>query len=210
MKRTAILSAASLLASAASAQEHHKQHHVPRSAEEYKKILETPDRDGWQKPHELITAMALRKDEVMADVGAGSGYFTRRFARHARKVYAVDLDAKLLEYAKASSPPNVETILAMPDDPKLPKASVDTIFICDALHHIEARPAYYSKLARALRPGGRIVIVDFHKRELPVGPPPAMKLSPEQVTQELEAAGFVSTNSHGFLPHQYFLEFKRK
>ena len=192
------------------AQEHHQQHHPPRSADEYAKVLESPDRDAWQKPQEVIAALALRKDEIVADLGAGSGYFTRRLAHHAAKVYAVDLDAQLLEKAKTSSPANVETVVATPDDPRLGAASVDTVFICDVLHHIEARPAYYAKLERALKPGGRIVIVDFYKRRLPIGPPPAMKLSPAQVKQEFAAAGFKLSKSHGFLPHQYFLEFKRK
>lgn len=192
------------------AQEHHQQHHPPRSADEYAKVLESPDRDAWQKPQEVIAALALCTDEIVADLGAGSGYFTRRLAHHAAKVYAVDLDAQLLEKAKTSSPANVETVVATPDDPRLGAASVDTVFICDVLHHIEARPAYYAKLERALKPGGRIVIVDFYKRRLPIGPPPAMKLSPAQVKQEFAAAGFKLSKSHGFLPHQYFLEFKRK
>jgi arsenite methyltransferase len=188
----------------------HKQHHPPRSAGEYAKVLEDPARDAWQKPHEVIMALALRKDETVADIGAGSGYFTRRLARHAAKVYAVDIDAELLAKAKTSSPANVETVLGAPDDPKLPAGSVDTIFICDVLHHIDARPAYYAKLKQALKPGGRIVIVDFYKHELPIGPPPAMKLEPEQVKAEFAAAGFSAAKSHDFLPHQYFLEFTVK
>jgi arsenite methyltransferase len=196
------------LAWAAAAQQHDQKHHPPGSADEYAKILEDPKRDAWQKPHEVIMALGLRQDEIVADLGAGSGYFTRRLARHAGKVYAVDLDSKLLEKAKASSPPNVEGVLATADDPKLAEASVDTIFICDVLHHIDARPAYYTKLAKALKPRGRVVIVDFHERKLPVGPPPAMKLAPGRVRRELEAAGFTLEKSHTFLPYQYFLEFR--
>lgn len=191
-------------------QVHNQHHHPPRSADDYAKVLESPDRDAWQKPHEVIEALALRKDEIVADIGAGSGYFTRRLARHAAKVYAVDLDPKLLEKAKASSPANVETIVATADDPKLAPASVDTIFICDVLHHIDARPAYYARLKAALKPGGRIVIIDFYKRKLPVGPPPAMKLAPKQVKDEFAAAGFAAARAHSFLPHQYFLEFKSR
>ncbi len=196
MKRLAPIMIAAT--AAVGAQERH-QHHPPRSADGYAKVLESPERDAWQKPHEVIAALALRKDEVVADVGAGSGYFTRRLARHAAKVYAVDLDSKLLEKAKASSPANVATVTAAPDDQKLGAASVDTLFICDVLHHIDGRPAYYAKLAKALKPGGRIVIVDFHKRELPIGPPPAMKLTPQEVRRELRAAGFALAKSHGFL-----------
>jgi predicted methyltransferase len=186
------------------------QHHPPRSAEEYARVLENPARDAWQKPHEVLTALALSPEEVIADIGAGSGYFARRFAHHAKKVYAVDIDAKLIERPRAQAPPNVEHVLAAPDDPKLAPASVDTIFFCDVLHHVSNRPAYYAKLEQALKPGGRIVIVDFYKRPLPVGPPVEMKLSEQQVQAELEAAGFRLVSSHSFLPHQYFLEFRRK
>ncbi|MBM3811465.1 MAG: methyltransferase domain-containing protein [Acidimicrobiia bacterium] len=183
------------------------QSHPPRSAAEYAKVLENPARDAWQKPHEVIQALALKPQEAVADIGAGSGYFARRIAHHAAKLYAVDIDPKLLEMIRGA---NIETVLATHDDPKLPDASVDTIFICDVLHHIASRPAYYAKLAKALKPGGRIVIIDFYKKQLPVGPPVSMKLSEDEVKAEFEAAGFHIARSHDFLPHQYFLEFQRR
>jgi arsenite methyltransferase len=193
------------VAALASAQVHHQQH-PPRSADEYAKILEDPSRDAWQKPQEVIAALKLKPTEVIADIGAGSGYFTRRFARRVAKVYAVDIGEALL--AKTAGD-KIEGVLATAQDPKLPAASVDTIFICNVLHHIDHRDAYYGKLAGAIKPGGRIVIVDFHKRQLSVGPPASMKLSEDQVRGELSAAGFRQTAAHTFLPHQYFLEFKR-
>lgn len=185
------------------------QHHPPRDAGEYLKVLHHPTRDAWQKPHEVVQALALGKDEAIADIGAGGGYFARRFAHHAGRVLAVDVDEKLLAAARQDAPPNLETVLALHDDPKLALASVDTIFFCNVLHHIEGRPAYYGKLARALRSGGRIVMLDFHKRDLPVGPPVAMKLSKDEVVAEMKAAGFALDKEHDFLPHQYFLEFRR-
>jgi arsenite methyltransferase len=196
-----------LVALGASAQVAH-QEHPPRSAGEYARVLEDPSRDEWQKPHEVVMALKLRPDEVIADIGAGTGYFSRRFARHAGKVLAVDIDAKLLELAAKDAPPSLTTVLASPDDPKLAEHSVDTVFFCDVLHHIANRPAYYAKLKSALKPGGRIVIVDFHTRPLPVGPPPAMKLSPEAVALEMKAAGFHQTGSFAMLTHQYFLVFQ--
>lgn len=192
-----------------SPQVEHQKHHPPRNPEEYAKILENPQRDGWQKPHEVIQALKLRADEVVADIGAGSGYFARRFARHVKQVFAVDIDAKLLSILDKQGAPNIKNILAAPDNPRLADGSVDTVFICDVLHHIDNRPAYYTKLSKALKPGGRIVIVDFYKKPLPVGPPPAMKLSEEEVTAELKAAGYKVTDRHTFLPHQYFLVFQK-
>jgi ubiquinone/menaquinone biosynthesis C-methylase UbiE len=198
-----------VLAAVAAAQTEH-QHHPPHDAREYAKVLEDPGRDAWQLPHDVIMALDCKPNEVVADIGAGTGYFSRRIARHAAKVYAVDIDAKLLEMAKKNSPANVETVLAAPDDPKLPDGAVDTIFFCDVLHHIENRPAYYRKLARALKPGGRIVDIDFHKdKPTPFGPPEVMRISAESVVSELAAAGFRQTKSFDILPYQYFLVFRR-
>lgn len=206
MMRTLI---APLICLSALAQTSHQSHHPPRSAEAYERHLEGEERAQWQQPERVIETLALRGDEVAADIGAGSGYFTRRLAPHVAKVLAVDIDERLLERAKAASPGNVETVLGTLTDPKLPAGGVDTIFICDVLHHIEARAAYYEKLSAALKPGGRIVIVDFYKKELPVGPPPGMKLTPEEVTAEFKQAGFPTVKSHSFLEYQYFLEFRR-
>jgi len=184
------------------------EHHPPRSAEEYARVLNDPQRDGWQKPHEVIAALALRPDEVIADLGAGTGYFARRFAQHAAKVYAIDIDEELLKRVRAGAPANLETVLAAPDDPRLPEASLDTVFICDTLHHIANRAAYFPKLKKALKPGGRIVNIDFYKKPLPVGPPPGMKLSEEEVIAEFKAAGFRLVKTFDFLPYQYFLVFQ--
>ena len=196
------------LAAVAAAQTQH-QHHPPADAAEYARILEDPRRDVWQLPDQVILALELTRQETIADIGAGSGYFTRRFARHAKKVYAVDIDPKLLEMVRKNAPANVETVLATPDDPKLPEASVDTIFFCDVLHHIENRPGYYARLAKALKPGGRIVNIDFHKKPTPVGPPEAMRISEQDVIREFQAAGFRQTKSLDILPYQYFLTFQR-
>lgn len=173
-------------------------------------MLNDPARDAWQKPDEVISALGLKDTDVAADIGAGGGYFTRRLARRAAKVYAVDINADLLKIAAKDEPDNVVTVLAAPDDPKLPPSSVDLIFICDVLHHIENRPAYYRKLDAALKPGGRIVNIDFYKKDLPVGPPVSMKLSEQQVIDEFKAAGFKLARKHDMLPYQYFLEFERE
>jgi SAM-dependent methyltransferase len=185
-------------------------HHPPqRTAEEWARIYNDPRRAEWQKPDEVIRALGLKPHEVVADIGTGAGYFAHRMARHVAKVYAVDIDEALLRIAARSGPANVEFIVGAPDDPRLFDASVDTVFFCDVVHHIENRVAYYRRLARALRSGGRIVVIDFHKRPLPVGPPEGMKLTPEDVTGELRAAGFHLVRQHDFLPYQYFLVFER-
>jgi ubiquinone/menaquinone biosynthesis C-methylase UbiE len=196
-----------LLTPLALAQVQH-QNHPPRDSAEYARVLEDPSRDAWQKPHTVVSALALQPAETIADIGAGTGYFSRRFARHAGMVFAVDIDQKLLDIAAKDAPPSHSTILATPDDPRLSPASVDTIFFCDVLHHISGRPAYYRKIRAALKPGGRLVVIDFFKKPLPVGPSPAMKLSEDEVQSELSAAGFRLAKSFDFLPHQYFLVFR--
>jgi arsenite methyltransferase len=186
------------------------QHHPPRSAEEYAKVLDAPSREVWQKPDDVVKALELKPDESVADIGAGTGYFARRFAPHVSKVYAVDIDENLLKTAAEGAPPNLKTVVAAPDDPKLPELSIDVMFFCNVLHHIENRTVYYQKLARALKPGGRIVNIDFYKKPLPVGPPVDMKLSEEEVVAEFKAAGFSLVKTHSFLPYQYFQVFARK
>lgn len=197
--------------------EGHQAHHVPRSPEEWIRVLETPDRDGWQKPQQVVEALRLEPSSAVADIGAGSGYFSVRFAAAIGPqgtVYAGDIDAGLIEYLKQRADKaglkNLKPVLGKPDDPLLAPASIDLVFICDVIHHIENRGPYYKKLAQALRPGGRLAIVDFHKHELPVGPPPAMKIAKADLIAELEQTGFALREEFDFLPYQYFLVFEPK
>ena len=197
-----------ILSTVAFAQVPH-QHHPP-SSEEYAKVLEDPSRDEWQKPHDVVMALNLKSTDTIADIGAGTGYFARRFAMHAGKVYAVDIDQKLLDIAGKEAPANLTTVLATPDDPRLPDGSVDVIFFCDVLHHIENRAAYYPKLAKALKPGGRIVVIEFYKKDMPIGPPPSMKLSDDEVIAEFRGAGFTLAKRLDILPYQYYLFFDKR
>ena len=176
--------------------------------------LESPDRAGWQQPARVVETLRLRAGMTVADVGAGTGYFARRFAAAVGptgKVLALDIEPEMLEELPRRAPDatNIETRRAEPADPGLAPASVDVVFICDTGHHLHDRVRYYGKLRRALRRGGRLVLVDFYKRPLPVGPPVQEKLSRAETQREAEAAGFRLRASHTFLPHQYFLEFAR-
>src|SRR5690348_3783376 len=104
MKTRVIFLLAAATAAALAQTEH--QHHPPRDAAEYASVLEDPRRDDWQLPHQVLMALELKPGDVVADIGAGSGYFTRRFARHAAKVYAVDIDPGLLDILKKHAAPN--------------------------------------------------------------------------------------------------------
>jgi len=193
-----------------------QEHNPPATTNSYIQHLEDPSRAAWQKPEEVVRALDLKSGENIADIGAGSGYFTLPFARKvgpAGKVYAVDIDQEMLAYieqrARQENLHNIQTILAHAHDPELAPASVDLIFICATLHHITDRAKYYPLLAKALRPGGRIVNIDFQKRRLPVGPSFEMKIAQQDVLKEFAAAGFHLAGEFDFLPYQYFLVFER-
>jgi ubiquinone/menaquinone biosynthesis C-methylase UbiE len=183
------------------------QHHPPQSTSEYAKALDDPERDGWQKPHEVILALKLTGQETVADIGSGTGYFANRLAHHARRVFAVDVDAGLLEISLKSAPQNVTPVLASVNDPRLPEGVSDLIFFCDVLHHIDNRSAYLEKVKRALKPEGRVVVIDFYKKPLKIGPPPEMKIDRADMVKEFERAGFRLIEEHDFLPYQYFVVF---
>ncbi len=167
------------------------------------------------KPEEVISRLDIKPGDEVADLGAGSGYFTLRMAREVGqggRVYAVDTNPEMLKYiekrAEEEQLDNIQTILADANDPKLGSESVDLIFICDVLHHISHRERYYPLLARALRLGGRLVDIDFYKRELPVGPPVEMKIAKKDAIKEIEPAGFDLVHDYDFLKYQYFLVFE--
>jgi len=193
---------------------HHHHHHRDRYGNpddhaEYLDRLEGPERAGWQKPDEVVAALGLRPGDVAGEVGAGPGYFSLRLARVASQVLAAEAQPRMLEILREriekAGARNVTPILALQDDPLFPAASCDVVLIVNTFHHFVEPVAYLRRLARALRPGGRIVNVDFHDRELPIGPPPEMKISREQFLAVAGEAGLRLAQEHGFLPYQYFV-----
>lgn len=195
---------------------HHEmqRHHSFADIERWVELFEDPKRKEWQKPEEVVKALGLKPGEVVVDIGAATGYFTRLFAQAVGptgEAIGLDTEPGMVEYmsrdARERSLDNYVARLVMPDDPGLQPGLADVIFICDTLHHIDDRVRYLRSLAPSLKPDGRIVIVDFYKKPLPVGPPPAMKLTKEEVLREFNEAGYRLMKSHDFLPYQYFLEF---
>lgn len=192
----------------------HQMHRLHDDPKAYIGALEDPKRDAYQKPHEVIHALDLKPGEVIADIGAGSGYFTFHLARHVGdngKVYAVDVSPDMILHMnrriRELKANNVITLLADPDDPLLPDRSVNRFFFSDSWHHIENQSKYLSLMKRMLKPGGEIVMIDFHKKDLPVGPPMNMKIGREEVIKQLESNGYRFIKEHTFLPYQYFLVF---
>jgi arsenite methyltransferase len=189
----------------------------PSDIQEYLQHLDRAERDRDQKPSQVVEALELKPGMVVADLGAGSGYFTRRFAEAVTdegKVYAIDIELDMLAYTKESlaqthAPHRVEFILADPDNPRLPAGSVDLIFVCNVYHHLENRPTYFAHAAPALKPGGRVAVIDFYhdRRSGDVGFPRRHLVARETVIDEMGEAGYTLLREHGFLSRQYFLEF---
>lgn len=195
---------------------HEEMHRLHQDPAAYVAMLEDPARDAYQKPHEVLTALGLKPGEVIADIGSGSGYFTLRLAAHAGeagRVYGVDVDPAMVRYlnrrVRDAGLRNVHVVLADPDDPLLPEP-VDRFLVVDTWHHIENQAKYLGLMRKLLRPGGQVVMIDFQKRELPLGPPLAMKIAREDLIRQMEANGFRLAKEHGFLPYQYFLVFEPK
>ncbi len=197
--------------------QHGGQHGRLPSVTEYLDQLERPERDQYQKPAEVIEALGLKPGMVVADLGSGSGYFTRRFIEavtETGKVYAIDVEPEALKHVKESVehlhiPYSAEFILAQPDNPKLPFESVDLIFLCNVYHHLDNRTAYFANVKSALRPSGRIAIIDFYhdERSGDLGFSKAHLVPRETVLDEMTKAGYRLLREHTFLPRQYFLEF---
>ena len=192
----------------------HQLHNDPKS---YIGALEDPKRDTYQKPHEVLTALNIKPGEVIADIGAGSGYFTFRLAHFVGdkgKIYAVDVSPDMVRHVnrriRETKTTNVVTVLADNDDPLLPDRSVNRFFICDVWHHVGNQTKYLSLMKKMLKPGGEVVMIDFYKKELPFGPPMQMKIAREDLIKQMETNGFRLSKEHTFLPHQYFLVFAPK
>jgi SAM-dependent methyltransferase len=201
-----------ILAGTAAAQTPHTHQHTFRDAEKWSHVFDDPQRDAWQKPHQVIQALALAPDARVADLGAGTGYFSARLANMLPngRVYAVDIEPDMVRFladrAKREGLKNLTAVRGAADDARLPEKA-DLILLVDVYHHIEGREAYFRKLRDALRPGGRLAIIDF-TLDSPRGPPVAARVAPDQVKAELKAAGFALGAEHRFLPDQYFLVFR--
>jgi cyclopropane fatty-acyl-phospholipid synthase-like methyltransferase len=201
-----------LPAEPAAAQSPHTHQHSFGDAEKWSRIFDDPKRDAWQKPHEVIQALALKPDAVIADIGSGTGYFSVRFAHMVPKgrVYGVDTEPDMVKHlaerAKREGLTNITPVAGVSDDPRLPEKA-DLIVFVDVFHHISDRERYFRKLRGSLKPGGRIAIIDF-RLDAPNGPPKSARIAPDRVKAELKGAGYALTQEHGFLPNQYFLIFR--
>lgn len=177
----------------------------PHDFEAYLQKLEGPERESWQKPEEVLRALELRSGHTVCDAGCGPGYFSLRLAPRVRQVFAVEVEARLLQRllqrVEAEGVRNLTPILALPGDPLLPAdARLDLALIVNTYHHFPDGAAYLEKLAAQLTPEGRVAVIEFREHKTPRG----------QCLREAEAAGLRPVAEHELLAEQYFLVFRRK
>jgi SAM-dependent methyltransferase len=198
---------------------HHHEHGKPgyhldfSEVERFARHFESREREFWQKPAEVVRLLDAQPGQTVADIGAGTGYFLPHLARavgNQGKVLGLDVEPNMVEYMKRRAQRdglrNVEARVVRPDDPELAAGSVDRILIVNTWHHIDGRPSYTAKLAKALRPSGWLMIVDF-TLESDQGPPKEHRLSAEQVVKELEGGGLrAEVVASETLPKQYVVK----
>jgi ubiquinone/menaquinone biosynthesis C-methylase UbiE len=208
-----ILHTALLLATAAAALTAAPQQHNRLFRPEQLGTLEGPDRDAWQQADQIMDKLLIAEGSVVADLGAGGGWFTIRLASRVGPngmVYAEDVQPQMIEAISRRTARaqlrNVRTVLGTASDPRLP-APVDAVLINDAYHEMEHPVVMLRNLARTLKPAGRIGIVEFKKDGWGPGPPMDERMDPERVVRDAEAAGLRLLSHEMFLRYQYMLVF---
>jgi ubiquinone/menaquinone biosynthesis C-methylase UbiE len=186
-------------------------HHGFADANEWAKVFDDPGRDAWQRPDEVLRALELGPAMVVADVGAGTGYFAVRLARAVPQgeVIATDVEPDMVRYlgerARREQLGNLRAVRATQAASGLTARSVDRILVVDVWHHLADRVGYARDLGAALRPGGRLLVVDFTLTARR-GPPVQHRLPPEAIVADLAAAGLTAKVSAVALPDQYIVE----
>jgi ubiquinone/menaquinone biosynthesis C-methylase UbiE len=203
---------------AAAAQQHQPQskpdhmEHRFDDPERYAKSFDDPARDSWQMPTRVIEALQLPPDASVADVGAGTGYFSVRLAKAVPRgtVYAVDVEPSMLEHVRkraiGEGLSNLLTVQASGTSANLPRP-VNLVIVVDTYHHLPSRVTYFRELAKSLATGGRVAIIDFRK-DSPEGPPPEFRFEADLIIGEMKQAGYRLDTKHDFLPRQHFLVFR--
>jgi ubiquinone/menaquinone biosynthesis C-methylase UbiE len=180
-------------------------------------LLEGPDRDLWQLPDQIMDALGIAEGSVVADIGAGGGWFTIRLARRVGTngiVYAEDIQRQMLEATgrrvAREGLRNVRTVLGTSEDPRLPAGALDGVLILDTYHELENPDALLRNIAKSLKPQGRVGVVDFKKDGLGPGPALEERVDAELIVRDAEGAGLKLLRRETFLPYQFMLVFGRR
>lgn len=185
---------------------------LQNSHEKLVKIFESSERDSWQKPDEVIKFLGEVKGKIIVDVGSGSGYFSFRLVKAGAKVIAADIDPEFLKVIEKKRKEydidhdDLKTVRINEDNLNIDAGSADIIFLVNVYHHISDRVNYFSSVNSTLKEDGKIVIVDFYKKKLPVGPPKNHKISKEVVLTEMKEAGYKNIEINiNLLEYQYII-----
>jgi ubiquinone/menaquinone biosynthesis C-methylase UbiE len=183
--------------------------------EKYIQFLERADRAKWQKPDKVVEALGLTGSELVVDLGAGSGYFTRRLSKALPQgmVVAIDTQPEMVRHVHrkviTGEWPNVRAQVGKADDPGLP-SDADLVFVCDVLLHVPKKSEWLRKIHSQMKEGARLVLIDFREGDLPEGPPEAIKVPKAEVLRLCKEAGFaLKEDRSDLLPYQNFLVFER-
>lgn len=193
--------------------DHHAGHHTFRGIEDWIRRLDNPEREKKQRPHEVIENLDLHHSDVVADIGAGTGYFALRIAAAYPQVRVIAADAQpeMIAYLEtqvtARGLANLEPVVIHPARPSLP-AKADLALLVDTLHHIPDRTQYFDHLKQSMAPGSRIAVIDYAK-DAPEGPPDQHRIAKEEVARELERVEYALEMDIKLLLNQYFLIFRQ-
>jgi ubiquinone/menaquinone biosynthesis C-methylase UbiE len=175
---------------------HSNEHMNSTSFEELAKRFESKERDEYQQPEKVIAFLGDVSGQTIMDIGAGTGYFSFKLAEAGAKVIAADVDDRFQNYIKEKkeelsvTDEKIELRKIPYDTPNLANEEVNMVLIVNTYHHIEDRISYFEKVKKGLKPNGKLVVIDFFKKELPIGPPSKMKIERSKVSKELKEAGF--------------------
>jgi ubiquinone/menaquinone biosynthesis C-methylase UbiE len=188
-----------------------------RTPDEWIKMLDNPSRTEGLKIPEILQRLRLKSGDVVADIGAGTGVFSLPFAKAvapAGKVFAVEVDQKLVDHIRQKAADqklaNVEPTLGKFAEPGLPAASVDLAFIHDVLHHIQDRAGYLKALGRALKPTGRLALIEFHPDQGGHRNQPEMHVTKDQAAAWMADAGLKPVEEFDLFPEKYFVIYGRR
>ena len=200
------------------AQHHHKkgganEYMHKSSMEQLIKRFESPERDAYQKPEKVLTYLGDISGKLIMDIGAGTGYFSVKLAEKGAKVIAADVNDDFQQFLKKrikeNKLQNIELRKIPYQSPKLKDKEVDMVLVVNTYHHIENRTDYFKKVKKGINEKGELIIIDFFKKETPVGPPSHHKIALDVVIAELKKAGFTQFEKEvKLLPYQFIIRAK--
>lgn len=164
--------------------------------DELVKRFESPERDAYQQPQKVLDFLGDINGKKIMDIGAGTGYFSVKLAQKGAMVIAADVNEEFQQYIKEriskEKLSNIELRKIPFDSPALGEKEVDIVFIVNTYHHIDKRSQYFAKVKKGIKEKGELIIIDFFKTDIPVGPPIAHKIAIDEVIAELKLAGFTN------------------